>query len=107
MIKHKEHLISLTIHSLMISIVHQRNKLNDMVGDIFLLLNNHLHLQMVHFRLNENLHVPNHNWIKQFTRLQSDSFESEIFNIKNDERIFVIWINQEINQAYHHKCHIQ
>lgn len=25
------------------------------------LLNNHFHLQMIHFRLNENLHVPNHN----------------------------------------------
>lgn len=59
------------------------------------LLNKFLHLEQIHLDLNEKDYVPNHKWIVEKTRLNNNSFESQIFNINNQERIFIIWINQE------------
>jgi hypothetical protein len=59
------------------------------------LLNNLSYLEEINFQLNTHDHVPNHHWIEENTRLKSNSFLSEIFNINHNERIFLIWINQD------------
>ncbi len=77
------------------------------------LLNNLFYIEQINFRLNQYNHVPNHRWIEEHTRLISDSFQSDIFNINYKERLFIIWINQDKNidqtpsRHKHHKCPIQ
>jgi hypothetical protein len=77
------------------------------------LLNNLFYLEQITFRLNQHNHVPNHHWIEEHTRLISDSFQSDIFNINYKERLFIIWINQDKNidqtspRHKNHKCPIQ
>ena len=76
------------------------------------LLNNFNYLEEINLRLNNHDHVPDHRWIEEHTRLISDSFVSNVFNVNYKERLFRIWINQDKNfdrspPQKHRKCPIQ
>ncbi|UJR11596.1 hypothetical protein I4U23_015778 [Adineta vaga] len=59
------------------------------------LVNELIHLENVSFDLKKYEHVPNRQWIGQHTRLANHLFQSEVFNINYQKRIFVLWINRD------------